>query len=284
MKKRNQKGRTQSFVYVIGVLCLLLFGNVPVIFAQEASVKMFAHRGGRAEFDENTLSAYTEAYQKGVRNFETDIRMTKDGHLVIYHDGHLERLDLEGGIEDMTFDDVKSLRTKQGNLIPSLDELLTFFNGKPGLSVEFELKTLHPEYSQQVMEKYVDAICAKIYADMPQTSDYFLTSFDKRALAYAKQKNPATPMLLIFNKGLSQAVLEEAKELGIDRIGCRLESTTREMVREAHKQGFKISLGPTKTIDDFLLAVALGCDYVCPDIPVEIMEWVQENASWIKLN
>lgn len=284
MNKRNKKEQKLSLFYFAGLVFIILLTDTSTVFAQEASVKMFAHRGGRAEFDENTLSAFMGAYKKGVRNFETDVRMTKDGHLVIYHDADFKRIGAEGGIEQMTFSEVKALRTKKGNPIPSLDELLTFFNSKPGLSIEFELKTLNPEYDRQLMEKYVDEICIKVYANMPATSDYFLTSFDKRALKYAKQKNPLIPMLLIYNEGLSQKVLDEAKELGIDRIGCRIEGTTRAMVNEAHKQGFKLSLGPTPTINDFLLGVALGCDYVCPDMPVGILQWVNKNASWIKFN
>ncbi len=284
MKKRIKKEQKLSSFYFTGLVFILLLAGTSVLFGQTASVKMFAHRGGRAEFDENTLSAFTGAYKKGARNFETDIRITKDGHLVIYHDADLKRIGVEGCIEQMTLSEVKALRTKKGNPIPSLEELLKFFNSKPGLSIEFELKTRNPEYDQQLLERYVDEVCAQVYANMPATSDYFLTSFDKRALKYAKQKNPSIPMLLICNEGLSQKVLDEAKELGIDRIGCRIEGTTRAMVRLAHEQGFKLSLGPTPTINDFLLGVTLGCDYVCPDIPVEILKWVKKNASWIKLN
>jgi glycerophosphoryl diester phosphodiesterase len=281
MKRRNQR---LPFICIVGFACTILLSNTVATFAQEASVKVIAHRGGRAEFDENTLSAFVGAYDKGVRYFETDIRITKDGHLVIYHDADLKRIGAEGSIEQKTLREVKALRTKKGNPIPTLDELLKFFNSKPGLSIEFELKTRNPEYDQQLLEKYVHEVCAKVYADMPETSDYFLTSFDKRALVCAKQNNPSIPMLLIFNEGLSQRVLDEAKALNIDRIGCRLEGTTRAMVRQAHEEGFKVSLGPTPTINDFLLGVALGCDYVCPDIPVQILDWVAKNASWIKLN
>ena len=284
MEKRNKKKKIHTPFYFVGLIFILLLDNTSTAFAQEASVKMFAHRGGAAEFDENTLSAFVGAYEKGVRNFETDIRITKDEHLVLYHDANLEKIGIESSIEEMTFSEVKALRTEKGNPIPSLEELLAFFNSKPGLSVEFELKTRNPKYDQKLMEKYVDKVCAKIYENMPATSDYFLTSFDKRALKYAKQKDPSIPMLLIFNEGLSHKVLNEAKKLGIDRIGCRIEETTRAMVREAHKQGFKLSLGPTPTINDFLLGVALGCDYVCPDIPVEILEWTKSNAPWIKFN
>ena len=49
-----------------------------------------AHRGYHDmnnKIWENTLSAFKGSYEKGVRGSETDIRMTKDGELVILHDG-----------------------------------------------------------------------------------------------------------------------------------------------------------------------------------------------------
>ena len=57
----------------------------------EEKWQIHAHRGGRNEFDENTLSAFQASYAKGLRGFETDVRMCKDGALVIMHDGTIER-------------------------------------------------------------------------------------------------------------------------------------------------------------------------------------------------
>ena len=44
--------------------------------AQEQEIRLFSHRGGRMEHDENTLSAFQASYDAGYRGFETDIRMT----------------------------------------------------------------------------------------------------------------------------------------------------------------------------------------------------------------
>ena len=60
--------------------------------AQEQEIRLFSHRGGRMEHDENTLSAFQASYDAGYRGFETDIRMTRDGELVISHDETLARL------------------------------------------------------------------------------------------------------------------------------------------------------------------------------------------------
>lgn len=64
---------------------------VPAAAAEEKKPFHFAHRGGAFEFEENTLFAFRSSYEKGLRGFETDVWMTKDGKLVILHDDSLDR-------------------------------------------------------------------------------------------------------------------------------------------------------------------------------------------------
>ena len=52
---------------------------------------IFAHRGCRSIAPENTLLAMTKAKECGAHCWETDVRMSKDGELLIFHDATLER-------------------------------------------------------------------------------------------------------------------------------------------------------------------------------------------------
>ena len=65
---------------------LLLFAAylicVAQTFAQNQEIRLFSHRGGRLEHDENTLRAFEASYRAGYRGFETDVRMTRDGRLI----------------------------------------------------------------------------------------------------------------------------------------------------------------------------------------------------------
>jgi glycerophosphoryl diester phosphodiesterase len=51
----------------------------------------FAHRGGAGLWPENTIEAFRGAVELGCSHLETDVRMTKDGELVLFHDARLER-------------------------------------------------------------------------------------------------------------------------------------------------------------------------------------------------
>lgn len=53
--------------------------------------RLYAHRGASAEFPENTLPAFQRAVDLGVDAIETDIHVTRDGHLIVAHDATCHR-------------------------------------------------------------------------------------------------------------------------------------------------------------------------------------------------
>jgi glycerophosphoryl diester phosphodiesterase len=53
--------------------------------------EIIAHRGARSLAPENTLAAATAAWRAGAHRWETDIQVTRDGHLVLFHDPDLLR-------------------------------------------------------------------------------------------------------------------------------------------------------------------------------------------------
>lgn len=66
---------------------------------QRGRVQLICHRTANRDMPENTLEALAYAARMGCNVVELDIRRTLDGHLVLAHDGYLERL--TGGIGDI---------------------------------------------------------------------------------------------------------------------------------------------------------------------------------------
>src|SRR5712691_5702989 len=52
----------------------------------------FAHRGAAPDGLENTMAAFERAIRSGYRYLETDVRVTRDGVPVLFHDATLDRV------------------------------------------------------------------------------------------------------------------------------------------------------------------------------------------------
>jgi glycerophosphoryl diester phosphodiesterase len=87
-----------------------------------------AHRGYSGAFAENTIRAFDEGLRAGADGFECDLRLTADGHVVVFHDDDLQRLcKKSGSIEKLTLSEVQTLKVFDQEPVPTLEELLTTF-------------------------------------------------------------------------------------------------------------------------------------------------------------
>lgn len=260
---------------------MILFATIAL--AQTQQVRVFSHRGGRMEHDENTMEAFKASHKAGYTGYETDIRITKDGELIVTHDSKLDRTtNGTGAVEEKTLAELRRLDTKKGNKMLTLDELMDFLKDKPGLYVEFEMKTNPSElYPEEKLPEYVDKLYKKVMAKKPGDAEFIFTSSDTRSLRCMQQRHPDADLLLITSDPVSKATINLCKGLGIKRLGSKMEGTSREAVKLAHKQGLTVSLWPGQSIEDFMLGVYLGADYLCTDIPIRQKEWAEKNAPWI---
>ena len=265
-------------------LFVALFTSVE-LFGQTQEIRLFSHRGGRMENDENTLKAFKASYDAGYRGFETDIRMTKDGELVITHDSSLERTtNGKGVVEDHTKTEIMQLQTKQGNKMIFLDELLVFLQDKKGLYVEFEMKTSPASlYPEDRLKEYCDKLYKKVMEKRPSDALYVFTSSDYRALRYLQSHYPGVDLLLITSKPCNAETIALCKAVGINRLGATMNGTSRESVQKAHKEGIIVSLWPGTSVEDFMLGAYLGCDYMCTYIPIQLKKWIAVKAPWINV-
>lgn len=264
------------------ILAVALFFGVAAEAQEAREVQHFAHRASRHEFDENTLDAFKKTYAKGIRGYETDIRMTGDGELVISHDETLSRLTpSDGNVEEMTRKEISKVRTDKGNKILFVDELAKWLSKHDGIYVEWEMKS--GAYDDDKLREYCDKLYSIAMKNKPANSTYLFTSFDKRSLRMMRELHPEADLMLIIGKPLSEDCINQALEMDIKRLACNMGGTSRDMVNKAKQAGLIVSLWPGQSIEDFQLGVALGADALCCDKAVEVMEFAKKNMKWVKL-
>lgn len=94
-------------------------------YASGTEFMAVAHRGGAALGPENTEEAFQRALDMGYRYLETDVRMTRDGVCVAFHDRSLRRVTgTAGTIDAVTLGQVQQLRVLGRGRVPRLDGLL----------------------------------------------------------------------------------------------------------------------------------------------------------------
>src|SRR5690606_11944448 len=155
----------QSKFTFLAVVSLFLFAMPEITRAQQAHVKLFAHRGGSYEFEENTLEAFRSSYGQGIRGLETDIRSTRDGKLVIFHDSSLSRVTgVEGESEATESAAPRAIRTRRSGPILLLDELLGYSQEKDGVCSESEAKTNQHLFDEGTPKRYCEELYARAMA------------------------------------------------------------------------------------------------------------------------
>lgn len=114
-----------------------------------------AHRGlfdNGAGIPENSTPAFEKA-SKNKFAIETDVQMSKDGVLVVFHDDTLKRMTgAEGNLADFTFEQLRQLRLLQTDcVIPTFEEFLQAANGV-NLIVEIKSHANIGELEQKVVD------------------------------------------------------------------------------------------------------------------------------------
>lgn len=224
----------------------------------------FAHRGGAAAGDENTMAAFSRAVAAGYQYLETDVRATSDGVPVVFHDAYLGRvLEQPGRVRDLTWAALKSIRVGGASIVPRLTDVLDAW----------------PECRFNVDIKSDDAVDPTIEAvwQLNARDRVLLASFSDRRIAWIRRvcgPRQATSMGIrevlalrvgsLYGRGLAgfvpgvAAVQTPLRYRGVPMVDARL-------VRHAHRLGLQVHVW---TVDEpalINLLLDLGVDGIMTD-------------------
>ena len=164
-----------------------------------------AHAGASAIAPENTRAAFRTAKEAGADGLETDVRMTKDHHLVIRHD---ERIDStsngHGSISEMTLEELRKYDygswfgpEYEGESILTLEECL-----EEAQKLDFDVLNLE---MKPVFENSTEFV--RLTADTIRASDFtghvMVSSFDKGLLKELNEYAPEIPTAVLAIPNLS---------------------------------------------------------------------------------
>lgn len=103
-----------------------------------------AHKGDHMLYMENSAEAVAEAARIGATHVEIDIRLTKDGQIVVFHNDQITYNGQNVNVNSLTLDEIKSidLPNSNGCKVPTLEEVfdVVLASGNEDLVMVIELK------------------------------------------------------------------------------------------------------------------------------------------------
>lgn len=186
----------------IGIMSGLLFykrqqsqqqpKTIPPFF-QGRSPYIFAHRGGMAVRPEQTQLAFDHAVSFDVDGFETDVRLTKDEKLIVFHDATVDRTtNGSGKVSEHTVAELKKLdagyhftdingttpyRGHEKTAILTFDELLKLY---PNMRINVDLKDHPGSYEGSIApQKMFDDILNNQAQDRVLVTNFYSKQIDR---------------------------------------------------------------------------------------------------------
>lgn len=175
---------------------------------------VIAHRGASGVEPENTIVAFERAMEVGSDLIELDVHRTRDGHLVVIHDGTVDRTAkgmITGAVSNLTLEQIKSLDAgiwkslrRRGTQVPTLEEALRSANGQAIFLVENK--------ASGIEQQIADVIKA---TGMQRNVVY--QSFDANSVRTFRSIMPEVPAGVLFG---SPGIADD-----IDRANTMIETT-----------------------------------------------------------
>lgn len=222
--------------------------------------KVIGHRGTPA--DENTVKGLRDAVNSGAAGVELDIWWTSDGVPVLSHDATVDRTTTgHGAISDMTAAEVRSLRTKRGQPVPTLEEALRYVAGQRTTAM-VEVKPI-PTSAQ--VQSLLNAIRTT------GTANYVIVhSFHPEAVDAVRQKAPELRTALTHD--LTEISGAEAAKYGTSLNVSRFLATP-EAVEEWHASGLTVYVWTANDGAAWAKARAAGVDGILTNQVVSYVQW-----------
>ena len=152
-------------------------------------MKIYAHRGASSDFPEMSRAAYMGAIDQGADGFECDLRLTRDGVIVAWHDRDLKRLvGSRLQIAQSTYSALMSIHS-----LLTLDEIIDIAIAH---KKDLALETKHPVPSRGAIELAVAHCLQTRKAEIAESGiDIALMSFSPAAVVRARARGLATVFL-----------------------------------------------------------------------------------------
>ncbi|MBN2192268.1 MAG: glycerophosphodiester phosphodiesterase [Polyangiaceae bacterium] len=253
----------------------------------------FAHRGGAGQWPENTLLAFERAISLGVDFIETDVRLTRDGELVLCHDATVDRTtNGHGAIERLDLDELRRFDAGwrftrdgstfpfrgQGLRVPTLAEALAL---DPRVRFNLDLKSTDPA----AVGRLIDAMELGGYGDrlvVASHSQAMIRCFRSGCggrVATAAGPHEVMAFLAAARVRMSHHLRCEYDALQVPRQRALIHVVDRRFVTAAHELNLPVHVFTIDTPETMRELLALGVDGLMTNRPDRLLPIARRHAA-----
>ena len=239
---------------------------------------MFAHRGGAGLAPENTIAAFQNGLALGADGLELDVRLSKDGVVVVHHDARLERTtNLSGEVAHFTADELGranagyhfategTRRFGAGNCaVPTLAAVLARF---PDTRIIVELKENTRDLAQAVVAavrraRAEERVClgsfgGRVLRAAREAAPEIATSASREEVRWALYRSRFRWPV----RGASYGGYQVPELAGTTRV------VSSRFVQDAHRAGLDVQVWTVDGPDDARRLLGWGVDALITDRP-----------------
>jgi glycerophosphoryl diester phosphodiesterase len=185
---------------------------------------------------------------------ELDVHATRDGTIVVHHDAELPGV---GPIAQLTTDEARQVRIRNGEALPLLQEVLELVGDH---DVWVEVKSL-PSAHDQALLAVLDA--------GPAPQRYAVHSFDHRIVRRLGEARPELARGILLSAYLNETV-GALRAVGATTLWQEWQLVDEALVKAVHAAGCRIHAWTVNEVGDLEHLVRLGVDGLCGNYPDRI--------------
>ena len=234
-------------------------------------MKIYAHRGASHDFPEMTMVAYENAVKQGADGFECDLRLTKDGVAVLWHDADLKRRANNAAVvHESTYAQLVAIYPQ----IVTLDQFIDFgITEKKSLLLE----TKHPVPSRTEIENH---LVQKLHKEAKRIEkagiDVTVMSFSWFAVERVKQLDKSIALTYLIREVTPRLSVRytSAHSIGPGIAQLRKKPALAQQIKSAGK---KLNVWTVDEPSDIILCRHLGVDNLITNRPAFAREVLAAN-------
>ncbi len=240
---------------------------------------IIAHRGYRAKYPENTLSAFSAALDAGAAMIELDVTLSLDRKLVVIHDATLQRTtNGHGPVNGLNLEQLKQLDAGSwfhnrfaGERLPELIEVFELVDGRALINIEITSNAYEPNHPLDAIEQQI----VKLIRNKKARDYVLISSFNIYILEQLAAIKDAPALAWISKCRADRHTVEMCLRIGAFSWHPEHCILTPQQVKMMHAAGIKVFPFNMESRQEFEHMLAMDVDGVIINDPQEALKWLK---------